>query len=224
LLYAPYLEGHFYDINNEIFESDLLFIDFMYQIIDSINIMRKKGYDQNDLGMNNIMFKKNNESHSYQWYIIDYGNMCNKKFPVSQLDKDISSRPLCCMDLVSFVDKYSCYFLMKYITKHKIKIIPTHKFIENLQKEQEYDTIVSKVPESAKNKKFTNKFIELITKICYPKLFLKCIDAEVELYENYNVVNQYADLFIYCLQHYDDESYDSILIRIKQINKMSGGE
>ena len=215
LLYSPLLEGTFIQVKDKIYNNSSLFIDFMYQIIGSINIIRKKGYSQNDFNPGNIMYKK--KDGGYQWYIIDYGNMCNKKFPLSALDKDIRDRPLYCMDLVMFVRGYSAFYLRNYIFEHKIKRPPFDKYMECIKKEPEYDNIIKHVPSSIKKENTFNMFVNMINRILYPKVYLKCIGTPKEVYEDYKHVNEYQEIFMYCLKHHDDETYDHILEKIKKI-------
>jgi hypothetical protein len=221
LLYSPYLEGHFADVKDKVYNNPILLLDFLHQIVDSINIVRKKGYAQNDPYYGNMMFQKKGDR--YQWYLIDYGFICHKNFPQSLFDEDIMGRTLHCMDLAMFVDIYHGISLKQFIRKHDIRAIPFNEFIDNLKKEPEYEKIVKLIPESAVNKKFYNKFSNIITKIRYPQTYLKCHNVDERLYKTYNEKDMFPELFIHCLQHYDDETYDGILAKIKEKQSISGG-
>ena len=119
--------------------------------------MRKKGYSQNDYNSGNIMYKKNGKK--YQWYLIDYGNICHKKFPKSELDKDIEGRNNYCLDLVQFVKTCVDYeSLLKYRRKHNIKLPSIDEFIKNIKKESEYKQIIKHLPKTINNKNSLPKY------------------------------------------------------------------
>jgi len=223
LLYSPFLEGTYRTVRNIISKNQRLFLDFMYQIIDSINIMRKEGYSQNDPSFDNFMYKKNGDN--YQWYIIDYGNACHKKFPISELDKDIGGRTFYCMDLVMFIHACISIDLFEYMKQHKI-LANFGTFITNIKKEPEYNKIIAYIPQSVQpdqNKKLYNRFTEIITKIQFPKIYLKCVGASEELYINYTGEQLYPEILLYCLEHCDDVIYDDVLRQIKKYNIFYGG-
>ena len=91
LLYSPYLDGDYDSVIDTIRADGYLYYEYLHQITDSINILRKHGYSQNDLNGGNIMYKKISDTE-YQWYIIDYGLIMHKSFPLSQMDKDLIKR------------------------------------------------------------------------------------------------------------------------------------
>lgn len=226
LLYHPYLDGSYRDARDELNKNPRLILDFMYQIIDSINIMRKKGYSQNDYGPDNLMYKKKN--NKYQWYIIDYGNLCNKSFPESYLDRDIKIRPHYCLDLYQFimtVANLEIRNMINYFKQHNYeRNYPSFKqFIENVKNEPEYKIISSQIPKSIKNENLLNGFINLYMRMLYPKIYMKSNNVPKEVYENYKSPFPYSDLLIYCLKHYDDETYDDILIKIKEVMMQTTG-
>jgi len=66
LLYKPVLDGTFASIKDEVKNNEELLLDFLIQIIESINIYRKLGFIHTDVSISNIMFKKNDIG--YQWY------------------------------------------------------------------------------------------------------------------------------------------------------------
>ena len=148
LLYYPYLDGTFNTIKNIILSNSKLFIDFMYQIIDSINIMRKNGYSQNDISANNIMYKKINDLQ-YQWYIIDYGNLYNNKYPITKLDNFVKDdNANYCQDLLMYINQL--------IFSHTNIINPYSDSVDNyIKNNKKYKKILKFIK---KKKKLYNNF------------------------------------------------------------------
>ena len=182
----------------------------------NIYLKGKKGYSQNDYGPGNIMYKIN--GNKYQWYIIDYGNICHKKFPISELDKDIRGRPHYCLDLYQFVGPSgNCIdpSFSKYRRKHNIKL-HVEQAVKNIKKESEYKQIIKYLPKTIKNKKLLNQFILRITQIIYPNIFLKCLNTPEKVYKKYKSKQLYPELVAYCLKHHADKTYTRILNKIKQ--------
>lgn len=221
LLYTPFLDGSYREIRKIIYQDPKLFIDFIYQIINSINIMRKKGYSHNDLHSNNLMYKKINDG--YQWYIIDYGSVYHEKFPISEMDKDIRELTLYSMDLVNFINMCIDKNLIDFIHDHNIIQLPLNDFIKNLKNEPEYNKIIKYIPTLIVKEEIYNKFTIQITKILFPKIYLKCIGAPKELYEKYENKQLYPKILLYCLKHCFDETYDNILQKIKAYKYTNGG-
>lgn len=224
LLYSPYLENSYMNVRKKIVKNPKLFLDFMYQIITSINIIRKAGYSQNDCNPNNLMFKMI-DGH-YQWYIIDYGNMYNPDFPLSALDKDINDRAFYGHDLLQFMETCISPNFFKFIKDHKLnKNIEVIKFIENVQNENKYDDYIKYLPKNIKNKK--NTLLRLIITILNPILVLKCLGASYEISNEYTDTQLYPELMLYCIKHYEDKNYDKILKKIELLQKaqddLSGG-
>jgi len=220
LAYVPYLDGSYDDIRTHIYENPDMFLDFMYQIIETINIMRNEGYSQNDLNSNNIMYKKINKN-KYQWYIIDYGYVYNKKFPITILDKNLHDRDLFGMDLANLIYFCTSPSLDKFIKDNEIKE-DDNIFYENIKNE----LIFSKI------KKYLDYFeqkahmtvSEIICKILYPDIYLKCILTPEHIYRKYKNDQLFPKILMYCLEHHNDIEYDDILLQIKnEMNKQQGG-
>lgn len=223
LLCSPFLDGTFPSIRGKILGNHDLFLDFMYQIIDSLNIVRKAGYSQNDMSPNNIMYKKKDDEDKYQWYIIDYGNMYNKDFPTSALDRDIQIRPKYGLDLFQFCESV----IMANYREWRMSILEKGLFKNNLNPdelieklaevpESEYPDIEKYTPKKIP-KKLYNLFINDLLILLYPKLFLKLQGASVELQDSYYHTIEYPELIAYCLLHYDDKNYNGILKHIESI-------
>jgi len=222
-LYSPYLEGSYGSVRTFIYEDPKLFLDFIYQIMVSINIMRKKGYAHGDFNVDNIMFKKNN--NTYQWYCIDYGNICNNTFPISKMDEDNSGRPLYCMDIPMFIN-YTCIdsnllFFAKDNGLDTNYLITD--LINNAKNEFVYSDIIKHIPQ-IKNEKTYNIFFRMVIMILYPQIYLKCIGAKKEIYSKYENKQLFPELLTYCLNHHNDATYDNILTEIQhELNNQIGG-
>ena len=67
------------------------FYDFMMYYINKLtNIIHKNGYVHRDIHDENIMYKKINDK--YEWYIIDYGLIFNKKYKLNDTDIVINKK------------------------------------------------------------------------------------------------------------------------------------
>lgn len=220
LAYTPYLDGSYGKIQDVIYSDSKLFLNFMYQMIQIINIMRKKGYAQNDPNPDNIMYKKINDNE-YQWYIIDYGNMYNKYFPLSELDIDIRGRNLYGLDLVMFVNRCRSPNLNKFIENYNLEL-NNALFEENIKSEPIYLKIKKILP--LFKRKAHADITTTICKILEPHIFFKCHGVAKEIYEKYVNNQLFPDILIYCLKHYNDETYDHILTMIKQKLEQKGGQ
>lgn len=217
-MYEPYLDGSCKDIKDELHKDPNLFLDFLYQIIESINILKTNGYSQNDPNPMNIMYKK--IDNKYQWFIIDYGNMCNVSFPTSYLDLDIGDRTQYCMDLLMFLRICIDPELNNFHRKHKIN--ENYKFtmktyIQNIEKDDVYSDIIKRIPIADISKKYYNDLIVLVTRILYPKIHMKCKGVPCKIYNQYKSEQMHSDLLMYCVKHHNDCNYDKILNKIKRI-------
>lgn len=215
LIYKPYLDGSYRDIRDKIKKNPKLFLDFMYQIISSLNILRKKGYVHNDTNLDNIMYKKNH--NKYQWYLIDYGNICNKKFPISELDKDIGVRLLNCKDMIKFISICITpdikYFSDKYLVDYPFNM---DIYMKNLKKAAIFPNVAKYVIKYKKNKIYKT-LLAYITMILYPKIHFKCMGVPENIYKKYNGKQLFPSLLVYSLQHQNDKNYDNILKKIKKL-------
>lgn len=109
LLYRPILDGTFRRVKDLIRNDEKLLNDFLIQIVESINLYRKKGFSHTDFGLDNIMYIKTGTK--YKWYIIDYGNITNIDYPDSLLDlerlkENSSYKTLLVGDLLGFVGNF----------------------------------------------------------------------------------------------------------------------
>ena len=211
LIYSPYLKGSFNEVKDEIHKSKKLLKHFMYSIIDSINIMRKKGYQQNDPNGDNIMYSGN--INNPQWYIIDYGNMCNKSFPKSELDKDIQDRELYCQDLLMFVRSLINPQIMTLRKKHKLKFPPRKDAIKKLQKTFEFKEASKHI--NHYSTKIQNGMTIPLMQLLYPQVFMKIVEFPEKIYKNFKSKQLCTDIILYIIKHANDKTYDGILRYIK---------
>lgn len=229
LLYYPYLDGDFKSIKNLIYDNSQLYIDFMYQIIDSINIMRKKSYSQNDISQQNLMYKKINELQ-YQWYIIDYGNILkyNNQYPTSKLDEDIRDRPNYGQDLLQFIGKlmFGLDNIGVFLETNNI-IRPSDNVIENyIKKHKKYKIIKKFMPKKENDIKILESIFNkhtiliLITTLIYPRIILQATSVEKKLIKEFKNKQLYPKLIAYYLKHFNDKNYDKVLDKIKILAKI----
>lgn len=210
LVYVPYLDGSYNEIQTQIYNDDNLFLDFLYQVIDSINIMKTNGYAQNDLNPNNIMYKK--IRNKYRWYIIDYGYVYNNKFPMTEMDINLQKRDLFGMDLATLICFCVSPNLFKFMDQTNIKEDET-VFATNIVNENIYEHI-----QIILNKFESKAHIIISIAICQilePHTFLKCLLVPKKVYKKYKNDQLFPELLIYCLEHHKDETYNNILVTIK---------
>jgi adenylate kinase family enzyme len=228
LLYSPYLDGELKTVRTKIMEDKNLFVDFLYQIIYSINILKKSGYSQNDLNERNIMYKKS--GNSYKWYIIDYGHIYHKKYPESEKDKDIGKKYD--MDLYKFINNCCIrHRVAKMMENYKIKI--DNYLREDFLLESEYKNIM-KSANKITNEKMRNLAIVDIMQIKYPNLLLKYANKidekrfgsdELNCERKIDINKQLVpDLLINIIEYYDKDNYDNLLSIIEnEYLKISSG-
>jgi hypothetical protein len=162
LLCGPMLDGTLKDVMVDVFADSKKFANFMIQMLKIIDIIRKEGYSQNDFGPSNIMFKK--VKSGYQWYLIDYGNIHNVRFPESLLDKDISTRPIVNNDLKNFTMSVATHMFNKTRIDKKDILIPFSEYLKKVEKSKEYSKIKRMYKEN------NPRLIANILKIEFPTL------------------------------------------------------
>lgn len=214
LIYSPYLEGTLNDVKEIIFTNQTHYINYLYQMINIINIMYINGYSSNDFNFDNIMYKKLGKE--YQWYLIDYGQIWHRSFPLSQLNKDLLKRDgnLRNNDLLNFLifslqpDFMNSFFIKKY----NMEFIPFKDVLKQVTKQQEYKQLVTlKLP--VKNLLFRFHVFRYL----YPEQTLLLAGASdntiSKLMKDYYILpfNIRYDL----LTHIYDKNYEHILNKIK---------
>ena len=217
LLYSPILDGSYKNVRKIVENDKLLFMIFINQIITGINIMKYKGYYQNDFSSENIMYKLNDTTDTidatntmHQWYIIDYGLVTNNKFPESQQDIDIKDRPLY-EPLLNFINNNCINQKFNIYMKENNIEFKNNIFFDNLKKHKIYDKIIKYIPQSITKDKTINEIITIIAKIKFPKYVLKFMGATKIVYKNYKSEQLFDNLLLECIKQSDHENYDDLL-------------
>jgi hypothetical protein len=208
LIYKPLLDGTFTDIKNEIKNDKIKLFDFMIQIINSINIYRKKGFIHTDINADNFMYKKDNDK--YKWYIIDYGNITNINYPDSLLDIErINGNPnykkLLVYDLIHFIERF-CISNNFPSFKNKQE---RDEFINKIKTDKKYKDIIKYVPKTIikTSSGIIDFYTQLITKIKYPNTYAKYIGVEIE-----NVKKQLlVDKLLLCIKYSNNKNYNKLI-------------
>lgn len=90
LSYTPILKGTLESLLPRMTFEDWL--ECLIQTVTSVNIMREAGFFHRDLHTNNIMYRltkpreRKHKHDRYRWYLIDYGLVFSKRFPVNEDD------------------------------------------------------------------------------------------------------------------------------------------
>jgi hypothetical protein len=212
LLYEPVLDGTYKDIKEEIINNEELLLDFLIQIIESINIYRKKGFIHTDVNMTNIMYKKY-KSTNYNWYIIDYGNITNIKYPDSILDKeridnDPDYKTYLVSDILSIIEKFC---ITSNIRNHKINYtLKNYYKIINLFDDDTNDKIIKYIPINEFSKNLILRYKIIIFKILYSKKYAEYYNIEYD-----NKKQLLKDKLLLCINHSNDDNYDNLLSLLK---------
>ena len=219
LLYKPVLDGTFKSVGKEIRTDERLLLDFMTQIISSMNIYRKLGFIHTDVGISNIMFKKINGE--YQWYWIDYGNITNNKYPDSHLDierkEDVPFYKIDMMiDLISLIVNHC---ITVNLNIHNPKADEKIEFMKHMYKNNRdiHDEIFDHIPQINNpdlRQRHERGLFDLICKILYPDVY--SIYYKIE-YDNKEQILK--DQILLCVRHSNDETYDDLLDRLHRTKK-----
>jgi len=211
LLYKPVLDGTFKSVKDEVKNNEELLLDFLIQIIESINIYRKLGFIHTDVNITNIMFKKNGDVR-YQWYWIDYGNITNNKYPDSLLDierkEEQSYYKINMMnDLIGIVQKFC---MTSSIANHRSTRIQQIEFIKTIEEKHKdkYDKIIKYLPITEFP---TRSLFVLIFKILFPQEYSNYYEIEYD-----NMEQIIKNKILLCIKHSNDETYDDLINLIKQ--------
>ena len=166
LLYKPFLDGTLMDVEEEIRTNKAKWYDFLDQMFETFNILKKQGYSQNDYSPLNIMFKK--IKGKYQWYLIDYGQIWHKKYPLSQLDKDLVKRDGSRRnnDALNFTVMFNP--IRNYVRKYNLHMSPQHVFEKRAFNTDEFKQLKKyNFPDKS------DKFIVKLLKSIHPRKALK---------------------------------------------------
>ncbi len=208
LLYKPVLDGTFRSIRDKIKNNEELLLDFLIQIIKSINIYRKLGFIHTDVNISNIMFKKNNTG--YQWYWIDYGNITNNKYPDSLLDIERKEEKSCyktdmMADLIGIIQNFC---MTSNIANHKITGSQKKEFIKTVQEnhKKKYNKVVKYLPKMELEHPMPKNVFIMIFKILFPKQYSNYYGIE---YDNKKQIIK--NKILICIRHSNDETYDELI-------------
>lgn len=211
LLYKPVLDGTFKSVQDEVKNNEELLLDFLIQIIESINIYRKLGFIHTDVNITNIMFKKMGDIR-YQWYWIDYGNITNNKYPDSLLDIERKEeQPYYKInmmnDLIGIVQKFC---MTSSIAKHRSTKIQQIEFIKTIgeKHKDKYDKIIKYLPITELP---TRSLFILIFKILFPQEYSNYYEIEYD-----NMEQIIKNKILLCIKHSNDETYDDLINLIKK--------
>jgi len=211
LLYKPVLDGTFKSVKDEVKNNEELLLDFLIQIIESINIYRKLGFIHTDVNITNIMFKKNGDVR-YQWYWIDYGNITNNKYPDSLLDIERKEeQPYYKInmmnDLIGIVQNFC---MTSSIVKHRPTRIQQIEFIKTIEEKHKdkYDKIIKYLPITELP---TRSLFVLIFKILFPQEYSNYYEIEYD-----NMEQIIKNKILLCIKHSNDETYDDLINLIKK--------
>jgi len=211
LLYKTVLDGTFKDVSNKIKKNKKLLLDFIIQVISAINIYRKLGFIHADITTRNIMFKKIN--CVYKWYIIDYGNITNSKYPDSYLDISISEYLRNYKEsLHSDLDRFIFTICIESnINDLKVNNLKSEEFMAYIKHTniKVYEEIISYFPSKdlqniSKNKSY--KLFGIVFKILYPTEFAKYFKFK---YNKRKHLLKYV--LVTCIKHSRDKTYDELL-------------
>lgn len=206
LIYSPVLDGTFMSIKKKVFKSINLYYDMFYQVVDGLNIMRNAGYTHQDLHSNNIMFSGKTK---LKWYIIDYGGIGNKKYPVSK--DDIKRKEYISLDLIVFL--WNCAIdnsAEDYANKNGIKKVKYPIFLKRLKALPEYKELLKYLPKT-NNKIIINDCLSLLLCIFYYEKFKKCLGFVESKWDKFKLNVPDLELVLYCIKHCEDKNYLSIL-------------
>jgi len=220
LLYKPVLDGTFKSVKDEIKNNEELLLDFMIQIIESINIYRKLGFIHTDVNPTNIMFKKNKDT-KYQWYWIDYGNITNNKYPDSLLDierkkENPNYKTNMIIDLISIVRGF-CMTINHNIANYNPINSQKKDFVNKIKEndKDKYTEITKYLPiEDDKT------FFDLVFKILYPKEYAKHYNINYDIDEKEQLLK---DKILLCIKHSNDKTYDELIKNLSD-NSISQNE
>lgn len=211
LMYSPILTGTLDSIHSKLLKNKKLYLDAYKQLVESVNIMRKNGYEHRDLHSKNIMYKKNKSK--YEWYIIDYGLINNKKYEQIKHDKNIKKwNP---GDLLMLIDWFLNNPIGYVMFKNKIKYPPIKKYINKIKTfTEEYKEIKKYIPKTT-NKNAINFAIPSITIILFYDLHMVALGMTDKKYDKYKKTEQlFPDLLLYSIKHSMNKTYNSILKKI----------
>ena len=171
--------------------------------------MKKAGYFHSDAGLGNILYKK--KKNGYQWYIIDYSDISNSKFPVNHID--ILKRKIQLQYSYDIISILGAIINRRFSKAHRIKL--------KIIREDMKDTLnkLDPIPDGYLPKIINNENLEVITKfilqlLIHPKEVFKLAGIDTSDYHEV-LLDKTKKILLLCIKHVTDKNYDKLLKEIK---------
>lgn len=155
-------------------------------IMNTIDLMHENGYYHRDINENNIMYKKNN--NNYDWFIIDYETIYNKKYKANYLDIIINKKNY-------KNDKIA--FIFSILNKPILDVIGKNILWDNLdtivkyiKKQKEFNNIKKYIPFKINKSNELNEVIIIITIILHNNIFIESLGINYLKYKKYDIKQQ----------------------------------
>jgi len=181
LIYTPILDGTLRDIINKL--SNIEYKNMVKQIINSINIIHKNGYVHRDIHDENIMYKKINGK--YEWYIIDYGLIFNKKYKLNDTDIVINKK-YWKNDKIAFIYSILNKPILDFIEEKNVEIKNFDERIKYIKNNKIFNNIKKYIPSNL-SKNETNEIIIILTIILHNNIFIESLGLDYIKYIEYDI-------------------------------------
>lgn len=210
LSYVPVLEGTLNDVLMSLTKKE--WIDCYIQLLEAINIMKENGYYHRDLHGGNIMYKKDRKK--YKWYIIDYGLIFRKNYPLNYDDKimNIKKNALDSTDIMSLLWCLIKNPTFQYIIKKNIKFAEYDNFILHIKNDNRYQLIkqmIKKIPNY--NAKAEYYYIDVLTILYFNDLWIDAIGLDSKKHKKLIIQQDCPEIILYTLKHLFDKNYNRII-------------
>lgn len=188
--------------------SNKSYLNMLYQVIDTINLLRNNDIIHRDVSSDNIMCNSKKD----KWYIIDYGRITSKDHDITKFDEDIDkyfSNDLL-MFIGSIVNNPMFYEVDDFPDDKKaIKIIKKDKIFLKIKK---YLPKKDRRINNLRNKNIQNKSILIILAIIDYQLYCK-LYLDVDYTKKAKQL--FPDLLLYIVKNSTNKDYNLILNKIK---------
>jgi serine/threonine protein kinase len=208
LVYRPILDGTIKTIKNILTNNQ--YIDMVYQLTHTINLLKNNGWYHRDIHDGNIMYKK--KGNKYQWYIIDYGLIYRKEWMINNDDKIMLKQGF--NDLISIVWTICDNPIIDHIDRHNIKLPKYETFVKRLINSSIWTDIKKYLSSSVKSN-LRNESIAGIAMVINYDEYMKALGVHDRAYSYYK--QRYPELLLYMIKHVTDNDYEKILKYIKNI-------
>lgn len=206
LIYAPVLKFTLQSIKEKIIQSDKLYFNMMFQLIDQLNILKQSGFTHNDIHDKNIM------SNGKDFYIIDYGMIKHKSYQNNK--HDIAFKKFEVNDFILLLTSVINNPVFDYVEKNNLPLPNLKVFMNRLKKYKEYDDIIKYIPRGTKQS-INDELITFLISILHYDIYKECIGYG-NLKFKVIVSEKQLKLLLYCVSHMNDKNYNSILKYIKK--------